>query len=67
MENKTFEEKLSHSKELLQKLMDPEITLEDALKTYQEGLKEIEEAQKLLEEAKAKIEIINQQEQENVR
>jgi exodeoxyribonuclease VII small subunit len=65
MKNETFEQKLEHSKELLQKLMNPEITLEDALKVYQEGLSEIKEAQKLIEDAKLKIQTINQQEQQD--
>jgi len=65
MKNETFEQKLEHSKELLQKLMNPEITLEDALKVYQEGLEEITEAQKLIEDAKLKIQTINQQEQQD--
>ena len=65
MKNETFEQKLEHSKELLQKLMNPEITLEDALKVYQEGLSEIKEAQKLIEDAKLKIQTIDQQEQQD--
>ena len=60
MKNSTFEEKLEHSKELLEKLMDPEITLEESVKLYEEGLKNIKEAQKLIEEAKTKITIIEQ-------
>ena len=56
----TFEEKLEHSKELLEKLMDPEITLEESVKLYEEGLKNIKEAQTLIEEAKTKITIIDQ-------
>jgi exodeoxyribonuclease VII small subunit len=60
MQNKTFEEKLEYSKTLLEKLMNPEITLEESVKLYEEGLKNIKEAQKLIEEAKAKITIIEQ-------
>jgi len=60
MKNKSFEEKLEYSKELLEKLMDPEITLEASVKLYEEGLKNIKEAQKLIEEAKTKITIIEQ-------
>lgn len=60
MKNKTFEEKLAYSKELLEKLMDPEITLEESVKLYEEGLKNIKEAQKLIEEAKTKISVIEQ-------
>jgi exodeoxyribonuclease VII small subunit len=64
MQNKTFEEKLVYSKELLGKLMDPEITLEESVKLYEEGLKNIKEAQKLIEEAKMKITVIEQQNQQ---
>jgi len=60
MKNKTFEDKLEHSKELLEKLMNPEITLEESVKLYEEGLKNIKEAQKLIEEAKTKITVIEQ-------
>lgn len=63
MKNSTFEEKLNHSKELLEKLMNPEITLEESVKLYEEGLKNIKEAQKLIEDAKTKISIIEQENQ----
>ncbi len=63
MKNKTFEEKLEHSKELLEKLMNPEITLEESVKLYEEGLKNIKEAQILIEEAKMKITVIEQADQ----
>lgn len=58
MKTKTFEEKLAHSKELLEKLMDPEITLEQSVKLYEEGLDTIRAAQKMIEEAKLKVETI---------
>ena len=48
----SFEQKLKKSKELLEKLMNPEISLEDSMKFYKEGMKELEEATKLLEDAK---------------
>jgi len=60
MKTNTFEEKLEHSKALLEKLMNPEITLEESVKLYEEGLKNIKEAQTLIEEAKTKITIIDQ-------
>ena len=60
MKNETFEEKLAHAKALLEKLMDPEITLEDSVKLYEEGLGSIKGAHKLIEEAKAKITVIEQ-------
>jgi len=60
MKNETFEDKLEHSKELLEKLMNPEITLEESVKLYEDGLKNIKEAQTLIEEAKTKITVIEQ-------
>ena len=54
----TFEEKLEASKKILNKLMDPEITLEESLKLYEDGIQEIKSAQKMIEEAKVKIELI---------
>jgi exodeoxyribonuclease VII small subunit len=60
MKTETFEEKLSYSKELLEKLMNPEITLEESVKLYEEGLQNIKEAGKLIEEAKTKITVIEQ-------
>ena len=60
MKHETFEEKLEYSKELLEKLMNPEITLEASVKLYEEGLRNIKEAQKLIEEAKTKITVIEQ-------
>ena len=58
MKTQSFEEKLEHSKALLEKLMNPEITLEESVKLYEEGLKNIKEAQTLIEEAKTKITVI---------
>jgi len=60
MKTQSFEEKLAHSKALLEKLMNPEITLEESVKLYEEGLKNIKEAQTLIEEAKTKITVIEQ-------
>jgi exodeoxyribonuclease VII small subunit len=58
MKKKSFEEKLSYSKELLDRLMDLYITLEESVKLYEEGLKNIKEAQKLIENAQLKIKVI---------
>ena len=63
MKNETFEEKLAYSKQLLEKLMDPQITLEESVKLYEEGLKNIKEAQKLIEEAKMKVSVIERENQ----
>jgi exodeoxyribonuclease VII small subunit len=64
MESRTFEEKLAYSKELLDRLMSPDVTLEESLKLYQDGLANIKEAQKMLEDAKAKISYIERENQE---
>jgi len=58
METASFEQKLETSKQLLNQLMDPAITLEWSLKLYEDGIKEIKSAQKMIEEAKVKIELI---------
>ena len=59
MKTDTFEQRLEQSKEILNRLMSPNITLEESIKLYEEGLTNIKEAQKMIEEAKAKIEIIS--------
>jgi len=59
MQKASFEEKLEKSKELIDKLMNPEITLEESIKIYKDGLETIKEAQKMLEEAKLKVEEIS--------
>jgi len=53
-----FEVKLENAKVILEKLMNPEITLSDSVKAYEAGMKELQEAQKMLEEAQLQVEII---------
>lgn len=50
-----FESKLQSAKEILETLMDPQITLEDSVKAYERGMSELETAQKILENAEIKI------------
>ena len=64
MENENFEEKLESAKKILEKLMDPQITLEDGVKFYKEGIKELDEATKLLESAKLTIKEYQKSEEE---
>jgi len=52
----SFEDKIKKAKELLDKLIDPEITLENSVKIYKDGLKQIQEAQELLDKAKLEFE-----------
>jgi len=63
-EKKSFETLLEETKAIVEKLNDPEITLEEAVKLYETGLKEIKQAQQLIEEAKTKIRVIEQQVQD---
>ena len=58
MKTDSFEERLENSKEILNQLMNPEITLEESLRLYEDGLKQIKSAQKMIEEAKIKIQTI---------
>jgi len=53
----SFETKIEEAKKLLDKLIDPEITLQDSVKVYKDGIKELEDAQKLLDEAKLEFQI----------
>jgi exodeoxyribonuclease VII small subunit len=61
MKPKTFEEKLEHSRKILEKLMNPDVTLEESVKLYEEGLKTIQEAQKMIEEAQLKVETLTKE------
>ncbi len=55
MAKEKFETKLQSAKEILETLMNPEITLQESVKAYEKGMKELTEAQKMLEEAQIKI------------
>ncbi len=50
-----FEEKLEKAKEILTKLMQPDIALNKSVSLYKEGKKELLEASKMLENAKVQI------------
>ncbi|AXX92181.1 exodeoxyribonuclease VII small subunit [Malaciobacter molluscorum LMG 25693] len=51
-ETLAFEEKILKAKELLEKLNNQDITLQDSIEVYKSGIKQLDEAQKLLDEAK---------------
>lgn len=63
MKRRSFEEELEYSKEILDRLMNPEITLEESIKLYQEGIESVKRAQQMIEEAKLKVEKISKGEQ----
>ena len=55
---KTFEEKLSRLNEIVEKVENTTLSLEDAMKLYEEGNALIKELQKSLDEAETKIQVI---------
>jgi len=55
MPKANFEDKLENAKKTLEKLMRPDITLEESVKAYESGIKELNQAQKMLENAELKI------------
>lgn len=56
-----FEENLKKSNEILDKLNDKNLPLDESVKLYKEGLKHIEAARQVLEDAKLEIEKIDEQ------
>ncbi len=65
MKIKDFEKKIELSKEILDKLMDPSITLEESMELYKEGVKELKEASKMLETAKLEFEELSKTNEDN--
>lgn len=53
-----FEKKLDDAKSVLEKLMNPDLTLDQSVKSYKEGMKTLQDAQKILEEATLEFEKI---------
>lgn len=59
---KKYEENIKLAKETLEKLNEPEISLEDSMNEYKKGLKALKEAATLLENAKLEYEELNKDE-----
>lgn len=57
-----FEKKIENAKEVLEKLMDPELTLDASVTSYKEGMQTLQDAQKILEEATLEFEKIQAKE-----
>lgn len=55
---KSFEERIKNAKEILEKLNNPELPLDEGLKLYKDGMKELNLATKMLEDAKLEFETI---------
>ena len=64
MDNVSFEKRLDEAKELIEKLMSQDITLEESIFLYKQGLESLNSAQKMLEEAKLKVEEISKEKSE---
>jgi exodeoxyribonuclease VII small subunit len=62
LEEKSFESRLEEAKQILEKLMNPELTLEESVKAYEAGTKALKEAQRILEDAREQIEKIREKE-----
>ncbi|MBR6226097.1 MAG: exodeoxyribonuclease VII small subunit [Bacilli bacterium] len=59
MEKKqAFEEKLTRLNEIVEKVENTTLSLEDAMKLYEEGNSLIKDLQKSLDEAETKIQVI---------
>jgi exodeoxyribonuclease VII small subunit len=58
VEANDFEGRLEEAKQILEKLMNPEMTLEESVKAYESGTRALKEAQQILEAARKKIEQI---------
>ncbi len=54
-EEENFETKLESAKAVLERLMQPDITLADSVKAYEKGMQELSDAQAILENAVLKI------------
>ena len=55
---KTFEEKLTRLNEIVEKVENTTLSLEDAMKLYEESNALIKDLQKSLDEAETKIQVI---------
>lgn len=60
-----YEEKIEFAKEILEKLNNPEISLEDSMNEYKKGLKALKDAATLLENAKLEYEELNKDENDD--
>ncbi len=53
-----FEMRLERSKEILEQLMNPQITMSESVTAYEEGMRLLREAQEMLEKAQLQVEEI---------
>ena len=56
-----FESKVEAAKKIMDRLMDPEIALQESVKLYKEGMALLKEAGEILERAKLEVETIEKE------
>ena len=61
MEQPDFESRVEAAKKIMEKLMDPQIPLEESVKLYKEGMALLNEAGEILEKAKLEVETIEKE------
>ena len=60
----TFEYQIDEAKQLLDRLIDPEITLTQSVEVYKKGMTHLSKAQQLLDDAKVTFEELNKHSEE---
>lgn len=58
LEDQSFEAKIAKAKEILEKLMDPALAMNESVKAYEEGMAELKQAEAMLEQAQLQVQII---------
>lgn len=59
----SFETRIAKAKEILEKLMDPSLPMNESIKAYEEGMNELKKAEKMVSEAQLQIQTIKSQDQ----
>jgi exodeoxyribonuclease VII small subunit len=61
MKDIDFEKRLENAKEILERLNDPKIKLDDSIKLYKDGKEILKEASEILQKAKLELEEYNKE------
>lgn len=63
LENENFEDKLTKIDEILDRLNNQDINLQDSVNLYKDGVKLLKESRKILQDVKLEIEYIDKDEE----
>ena len=55
----TLEEKLACIEEIIRKMEEPEVSLDDSFKLYQNGIEQLKNCNEMLDEVEKKMQILN--------